>query len=52
MRGKRLTVEMKKLLSSQGLNPDDYLYQKNTESFLQVCKKVDHKQVLQISKEV
>lgn len=28
--GKRLTVEMKKMLSSNGYEPKDYLYIKNT----------------------
>lgn len=50
MQGKRLTVEMKKVLNQQGFYPDEWLYQKNTSTFYQFCKKDDRKEKMIIHK--
>lgn len=49
-RGKRLTVEMKKFLSLEGLDYREWLYQENTTDHLKIVHKDDHKKTLIIKK--
>lgn len=50
MKGKKLTREMKILLTREGLDPNEWIYQKNTNEILQVCKKDNHKEIKIIEK--
>lgn len=47
--GKRLTVEMKKMLSSNGHEPKDYLYIKNTTNTVEFVN-VKNRKIVVIEK--
>lgn len=44
--GKRLTVEMKKLLTKNGFNHEDYLYTKNTTHTIEFVHRRTNKKLL------
>lgn len=48
--GKKLTYEMKKFIATQDLDPNEWLYQKNTNSYLQLINKKDNKKIVLLEK--